>query len=82
MHLKMTHFFLTQQIISHENYSNAEKKNDIALIRLLKEIPISSHIRPACLETSLQDLSEDLELDVAGWGSTSAERKINTNFRK
>lgn len=49
------------------------KKNDIALIRTKKEILFSTFIRPACLETSLSDQSTNVQLDVAGWGSTLAE---------
>lgn len=74
--------FSNQEIIRHESYSYELKKNDIALIRTRKEIIFSSFARPACLETNMQDLDTDVQLDIAGWGSSSAERKIDLKFMK
>lgn len=74
--------FHNQEIIRHESYSHQLKKNDIALIRTRKEFIFSSSARPACLETNMQDLDTDVQLDIAGWGSSSAERKIDLKFMK
>lgn len=50
------------------------KRNDIALIRVTKNITFSSNISPACLQTDLRDEESSVKLIVTGWGSISAER--------
>lgn len=69
--------FLPKTIIRHPEYSKKFKKNDIALIQLTQLILFSSRMRPACLELYLWDLYSDVYLNVTGWGSTSAERKLS-----
>lgn len=34
------------------------------------------NIRPACVDLDLHDQSQDVELYVSGWGTTSAEGKF------
>lgn len=34
------------------------------------------NIRPACVDLDLQDQSQEVELYVSGWGTTSAEGKF------
>lgn len=41
-----------ENIIIHPKYSNRLKINDIALIKLPKDVKFSSFIRPACIDFS------------------------------
>lgn len=59
--------FRQQEIIRHPKYSFRTKKNDIALIRLRKEISITEDISPACLQTDLRDEEPDAPLILIGW---------------
>lgn len=59
-----------QEIMRHNEYSAATKKNDIALIRLVKSIYFSNKVAPACLETSTNDVDYNVKLIVTGWGYT------------
>lgn len=51
------------------------KVNDIALIRVERQIQFTEYIRPACLRTDMSDVSPDVELIITGWGTTSALSK-------
>lgn len=71
---------MKQYIRRHPDFSSTKKKNDIALIRLSERIDFG-FVLPACLQTDLRDESPDVKLIVAGWGTTSPERKIHAlNF--
>lgn len=63
----------------HPEYKAGPKKNDIALIRVAERIKFTDNIRPACLQTNLNDVLPNTELYVTGWGSTSAERTVRPN---
>lgn len=67
-------------MIKHPNYTSVTKKNDIALIRLTRRIKFEPNIRPACLEMDLRDHLSHVELNVTGWGTTSAEREFRFGF--
>lgn len=64
-----------QDIIRHEGYSSYNKKNDIALLKISKKMEFTPHVRPACLETNLDDQDTNIELYVSGWGTTKANSK-------
>lgn len=69
-------------MIKHPNYSTATKKNDIALLRLTRRIIFAPNIRPACLEMELRDHLRHVELNVTGWGTTSAERMFDFSIHR
>lgn len=58
--------------IVHEYYNSwdSEKYNDIALLRLVKDVTFTDYIRPACLPTSEK---LDDKFQVVGWGKTESE---------
>lgn len=65
-----------EQKIPHEHFdkNSVDKHNDIALLRLSKEVAFSSFIKPICLPTeqgSASDLLVNKTLEVAGWGMLS-----------
>lgn len=63
-------------IIKHPNYSYLKKKNDIALIKVTERIAFTEFIRPACLQTNLEDEKPDVKLIVTGWGIVSTQCKL------
>lgn len=69
----MSNYRSFQDIIRHDDYSNKTKRNDIALLKLLKPIQITPDIRIACLNTDPQDIAPNTPLHVTGWGVTSAD---------
>lgn len=69
-----------ENIIIHPNYSNRLKINDIALIKLPKDIRFSSFIRPACIDFSGK-IRESTAI-ATGFGVTEdGELQINYNFK-
>lgn len=60
--------------IIHEDYKpdSRDNYNDIALIRLARDIKISRFVQPICLPRGdlISGLSEGQRLTVAGWGQT------------
>lgn len=58
------------QFKTHPSYKNSEKYNDIALIRLQKQIKFNEFVRPACLNTEpLQSLHWKQAI-ASGFGKT------------
>lgn len=68
-------YFLFQTIHRHKDYSIRTKRNDIALIHLSKSIVFDQDIRPACIETDMNDKNPNIALNVTGWGSTDVSSK-------
>ncbi|XP_055624213.1 transmembrane protease serine 9-like [Toxorhynchites rutilus septentrionalis] len=58
-------------IIIHPEYSRRTKGNDIALIRLNKDVIFEDHIQPICLPvTSALQNAKISKYIIAGWGKT------------
>lgn len=72
---------MLQEILRHEQYSRTTNKNDIALIRVKEKIIFSFDVRPACLNTDLNDQNLDADLITIGWGSKSAESKFQSQLK-
>lgn len=68
-------WFFYLRIIRHPEYSARTKKNDIALIQLVRRIQFSETKKPVCLETDTSDVDSNIELTVTGWGVDSLECK-------
>lgn len=68
-----------QEIIPHPYFARATKKNDIALLRLVKPIRFSARTHPACLETNLNDVDPTISLTAISvyWGIGSIEIDFN-----
>ncbi|XP_031627887.1 serine protease persephone-like [Contarinia nasturtii] len=60
--------------IVRNEYSIITKKNDIALIQFIGSIAFNDIIRPACIRTDLNDISDSESLIIAGWGTIEPER--------
>jgi len=58
----------------HPKYNDANYENDIAIVKLDKEInfkDFSGTVTPVCLARKRGDIYEDAEVVVAGWGALS-----------
>lgn len=72
--------FGIEDIIVHENYSSNTKQgfpNDIALIRLDKNVPFDNVMKPVCLPLgNTRELRNNMILTVAGWGDSKTVNQI------
>ncbi|XP_034247821.1 CLIP domain-containing serine protease 2-like [Thrips palmi] len=69
-----TQVFTAEKIIIHRQYSKSTFKNDIALIRLKKEVTFTMWVKPICLPVSTKTADMNLNgkyLLAAGWGTTT-----------
>lgn len=57
----------------HPNYSRARKYNDIALLKLEREVDFSNNIRPACL-WRMNQINHATGIAI-GWGKTEKGNK-------
>lgn len=55
----------------HPNYKRPPKYNDIALLKLSREVKFSSFVKPACLHT--EDQVDQSSLEATGWGLVENE---------
>ncbi|XP_031635439.1 serine protease persephone-like [Contarinia nasturtii] len=69
-----------EEIIVNPRYDRDAKVNDIALIRVKNRIQFSSYIKPACLQTNLDDIPSDVKLTVTGWDTTSPEWNVSSEI--
>uniref|UniRef100_A0A182SLD9 Peptidase S1 domain-containing protein n=1 Tax=Anopheles maculatus TaxID=74869 RepID=A0A182SLD9_9DIPT len=72
-----------EKIIVHNGYSpkDTNRHNDIALIRLARQIEYSSSIRPICLPLSSSANSrEDANMYSAGWRMTAQKQKTELSI--
>lgn len=60
--------FRIEKEIIHEEYSPTTKYNDLALLRLDRNVTITLHLRPACLATDRAERNR--RATVTGWGKT------------
>lgn len=58
-----------KQVILHQNYSNSDILNDLALVELEKPLVFSSTIQPIPLETKV--IPSGSEIIISGWGQLS-----------
>jgi secreted trypsin-like serine protease len=66
--------------IKHENYDRNSKQNDIALVKLAKEVAFSSLIRPACLWQNSQLNSG--KVTAIGWGIVGYYQETSDDLLK
>lgn len=62
------------RIVRHPDYINSRKKNDIALIEFEGDVEFNGDVHPACIRIDPNDVAEDVELTIAGWGTIEADR--------
>ncbi|XP_017149978.1 serine protease grass-like isoform X2 [Drosophila miranda] len=64
-----------EKIIPHEGYSRFTQKNDIALVKLVRDVVFKDHINPICLPLYVELQKSILEtkvMRVTGWGRQTA----------
>lgn len=57
-----------QEKIRHEDYKPPSQYNDIALLRLEKEVVFNAWVRPACLPVDWPDVGSNDKAVATGWG--------------
>ncbi|EEC05306.1 tryptase gamma, putative [Ixodes scapularis] len=70
------------EICVHADYNERRKTADIAIIKLKQPVSMSSRIQPVCLPRNYEELAEDSEVYVTGWGHTDARVKSESNHLK
>ncbi|KAM9659000.1 LOW QUALITY PROTEIN: transmembrane protease serine 13 [Trichechus inunguis] len=68
------------QIIINGNYTEEQDDYDIALMRLSKPLPLSAHIRPACLPMHGQTFSLNETCWITGFGKTKETDEKTSPF--
>jgi transmembrane serine protease 3 len=58
------------KVVYHPQYNPTTTLNDIAVVKLERAIKFSSAIQPACLPASGEQVSDNADGTVAGWGLT------------
>ncbi|XP_030851691.1 CUB and peptidase domain-containing protein 1-like [Strongylocentrotus purpuratus] len=69
-------------IIIHPDYDGETIDADIALLRLTEPVSFSDYVRPACLASSSNELSDYRRCLVAGWGTISEGGDIAETLQK
>lgn len=75
-----------EQVIVHDQYIayNEQQYNDIALVRLTRNVKFTSFIKPICLPISNELVEKTFvgdRMEVVGWGKTETS-KVLTWFRQ
>ncbi|KAF2895868.1 hypothetical protein ILUMI_10303 [Ignelater luminosus] len=71
-----------EEKIVHPDYGSRKSKNDIALLRLDRNIEFTDFIQPICLPVSeALDPSVGSRLTVVGWGITENETKSDVKLK-
>lgn len=71
------------ELIIHENYSEIDQKNDIALVRLAHEIWYTRGTGPACLPFNYTtEYFYNKDVEMAGWGALEYHGKMSKAYRK
>uniref|UniRef100_A0A2M3ZZ75 Putative cub domain serine protease n=1 Tax=Anopheles triannulatus TaxID=58253 RepID=A0A2M3ZZ75_9DIPT len=72
-----------EQIIQHEAYNVANRDNDVSLLKTTVNMDWNRGVGPVCLPFSYSSYSfANLEVDIAGWGTTSFGGPMSTVLRK
>ncbi|XP_031354793.1 serine protease 7-like [Photinus pyralis] len=62
--------YSAEEVTLHPEYMPSTTYNDIALVRLSRDVEYSEYIRPICLPRSKElDLNEGVQLAASGWGA-------------
>lgn len=61
-----------ETVVKHANYSNLNKINDIAIIRLRRKAVLNGYVKTICLPTQRRLLINNVETSatmfISGWG--------------
>lgn len=74
--------FKMEKIIIHENFDNLTKHNDIALIRLDRNVEFSESIQAICLPKSSKVSIPGELLEIVGWGKVNNSKELFFFFNK
>jgi len=66
-----------EKIIVRKDYDSNGMNNDIAILRLSKDVTFNPNVVPACLPTNKAQTFAGLDAVVSGWGSVAQGGKIS-----
>lgn len=69
-----------ENITLHSDYRPNRRYHDIALIKLREAVEFSAFVRPACLETDINDIDSSIPLVVIGWGVTNIQTRVRSGI--
>ncbi|CAG9821117.1 unnamed protein product [Phaedon cochleariae] len=75
-----------EERIAHEQYDpyNSNQYNDIALLRLSRDVKFTDYVRPVCLPRTASDRRKSFvgkTLTVAGWGKTEKRSESSVKLK-
>ncbi|KAM3962498.1 bzArgOEtase [Aphomia sociella] len=75
-----------EQTIAHEGYKSTDKdqENDIALLRLARNVQFNDFVKPICLPVSnelKQNSFVGYDMEVAGWGKTETRSESDVKLK-
>lgn len=56
-------------ILTHKNYNSITHENDIAVVKLERDVDFTKNIHRVCLPVATQNISPGSTAYVTGWGS-------------
>lgn len=69
--------FTVEKEIVHEEYSMTTYQNDVALLRLSRDVVYTDFIKPLCLPQTDNEVPSDARLVVVGWGKSFLGQDMN-----
>jgi hypothetical protein len=69
-----------EQTTIHDDF-NANRHNDIALLRLARDVPYSKFVRPICLPHGLMLNTDNVNFIVTGFGRTESGESSNVKLK-
>ena len=63
--------YRVERVIRHPGYDAGSTDNDIALLRLSRDVEFSGSVQPACLPTQPANAYAGRQAAVSGWGTTA-----------
>ena len=67
--------YTAHTVLTHPDWDNSyvHMGADVALLYVADYIEYTDHIQPVCLPDSVEQLSEQMECYITGWGALSSE---------
>ena len=65
--------YYVDSIVLHPNWQPLNMNNDYAIIKLTSAITFSENVNAVCLPKNNQELYENVDLMVSGWGDTKID---------
>lgn len=75
-----------ETVVKHASYSNLNKINDIAIIRMRREAVLNGYVKTICLPTQRRLLISNIDtsatMAISGWGLVETGRDMSDDLIK